>query len=80
MAKENPYAVPLGLPKGSLPSYIASLDVGAEEKYTVRVCCSYWSGLALYTLDGLPLVIIVDWQCSQLDHVAAFRDASPDFS
>lgn len=61
MATTNPYSPPPPSGPPSLPSRVGSFVVGPEQRL-VEVFWSYWSGLEVYTVDGVEVLRTKNYQ------------------
>ncbi len=60
-ANKNPYSPPMAEKSSSLPPRMGSFTVGPEQRL-VEVFCSYWSGLEVYTVDGIEVLRTKNYQ------------------
>ena len=61
IAKRNPYSPPKGRASSPLPPLVGSFTVGSEQR-VVEIFLSYWSGLEIYTVDGVEVLRTRNYQ------------------
>jgi len=60
-ARVNPYSPPHTKASPSLPSRVGTFEAGPEERL-VEVFWSYWTGLEVYTVDGIEVLRTKNYQ------------------
>ena len=61
MTSTNPYTPPMAEESLSLPPRVGSFTVGPERRF-VQIYLSYWSGLEVYTVDGVVVLRTKNYQ------------------